>query len=90
MWVSIYQRQILMTVDPDKTNHHTLVCITLACNSSGFVFQQCANKRSHRAVNLLDTMTLKRHLKIVRSLEQSHDGADIQEIYEMSASFYFE
>jgi len=39
----------------------TLVCITLACNtrSPGFASQHCANKRSHRVVNLLDTTDTK-------------------------------
>ena len=37
----------------------TLVCITLACNSYGFVSQHCANKWSHRDVNLLDTSDTK-------------------------------
>ena len=37
----------------------TLVCITLACNSSGFVSQHCAHKRSHRVANLLETIDTK-------------------------------
>lgn len=36
-----------------------LVNITLACNSSGFVSQHCAHKRSHRVANLLETIGTK-------------------------------